>query len=108
MDRQSILGYILIFILLVVWMWMSSPKPGQQTEQQKAVATQLAQQDSARRAAAAVVQPAASQVPTDKLVDPLGKFFVGRDKGQEQVITIESDLFIAEISTKGGVVKRWS
>ena len=106
MDRQSILGYILIFILLVVWMWMSSPKAGQQAEQQKAVATQMAQQDSARRAAAAVVQPA-NQVPTEKLVDPLGKFFAGRDKGQEQVITIESDLFIAEISTKGGVVKRW-
>ena len=86
---------------------MSSPKPGQQAEQQKAVATQLAQQDSARRAAAAVVQPAARQAPTEKPVDPLGKFFVGRDKGQEQVITIESDLFIAEISTKGGVVKRW-
>ncbi|MCX6145367.1 MAG: membrane protein insertase YidC [Ignavibacteriales bacterium] len=107
MDRQSILGYILIFILLVVWMWMSSPKQGQQAEQQKTVATQLAQQDSARRAAAAVVQPAASQAPTEKPVDPLGKFFSGRDKGQEQIITIESDLFIAEISTKGGVVKRW-
>jgi YidC/Oxa1 family membrane protein insertase len=106
MDRQSILGYILIFILLVVWMWMSSPKPGQQADQQKAVATQMAQQDSARRAAAAVVQPV-TQTPTDKVIDPLGKFFAGRDKGQERLITIESDLFIAEISTKGGVVKRW-
>jgi len=106
MDRQSILGYILIFILLVVWMWMSSPKAGQQAEQQKAVATQLAQQDSARRAAAAVVQPA-NQVPIEKSIDPLGKFFAGRDKGREQVITIESDLFIAEISTKGGVIKSW-
>jgi YidC/Oxa1 family membrane protein insertase len=106
MDRQSILGYILIFILLVVWMWMSSPKAGQQAEQQKAVATQLAQQDSARRAAAKVVQPTV-QPPAEKSVDPLGKFFAGRDKGQEQVITIESDFYIAEISTKGGVVKRW-
>ena len=106
MDRQSILGYILIFILLVVWMWMSSPKPGQQAEQQKAVATQAAQQDSVRRAAAAVVQPV-KQAPTEKPVDPQGKFFAGRDKGREQIITIESDLYIAEISTKGGVVKRW-
>ncbi len=106
MDRQSILGYILIFILLVVWMWMSSPKPGQQAEQQKAVATQLAQQDSARRAAASVVQPI-TQAPTEKSVEPLGKFFAGRDKGREQIITIESDLYRAEISTKGGVVRRW-
>ena len=106
MDRQSILGYILIFILLVVWMWMSSPKPGQQAEQQKAVATQAAQQDSTRRAAAVVTQPA-KQAPTEKSVDPLGRFFIGRDRGQEQIITIESDLYVAEISTKGGVVKRW-
>ena len=106
MDRQSILGYILIFVLLVVWMWINSPKPGQQAEQPKAVATQAAQQDSVRRAAAAIAQQRV-QVQTDKPVDPLGKFFVGRDKGQERTITIESDLYIAEISTKGGVIKRW-
>jgi YidC/Oxa1 family membrane protein insertase len=106
MDRQSILGYILIFILLVVWMWMSSPKPGQQTEQQKAVATQSVQQDSARRTSPPVIQPRV-QVPAEKAIDPLGKYFAGREKGREQTITIESDLYIAEISTKGGVVKRW-
>jgi YidC/Oxa1 family membrane protein insertase len=105
MDRQSILGYILIFILLVVWMWMSSPKPGQQTEQQKAAATQTVQQDSLRRAATVVQQPV--QAPAERPTDPLGKFFVGRDKGHEQIITIESDRYIVELSTKGGVIKRW-
>jgi YidC/Oxa1 family membrane protein insertase len=104
MDRQSIIGYILIFILLVVWMWMSSPKPGQQAEQQRAVATQTAQQDSARHATPA--SPTV-QTPKETVADPLGKFFLGRDKGQDQVITIESDLYTVEISTKGGLIKKW-
>lgn len=104
MDRQSILGYILIFILLVVWMWVNSPKPTPQAEQQKGVATHTAQQDSVKRAPTQTAQPKAqAQTPAD----PLGKFFAGRDKGRERTITIETDLYTAELSTKGGVVKRW-
>lgn len=102
MDRQSILGYALIFILLVVWMWVNSPRPTQQAEQQKPVPTQTAQQDSARRAQVQPVQPKAVTP-----VEPLGKFFTTHDKGAERTITIETDLYIAELTTKGGLLKRW-
>jgi len=106
MDRQSILGYVLIFVLLVVWMWINSPKPTQQTNEQKPVATQTERQDSTKQA-----QPGPTQavgVPqAEKQTNPLGKFFAGLDKGKEETITIESDLYIAELSTRGGVIKRW-
>jgi YidC/Oxa1 family membrane protein insertase len=102
MDRQSILGYILIFVLLVVWMWMNSPKQGQQAQQPKAVATQTTQQDSSKRADTVRVQP--KEVVQ---ANPLGKFFAGRDKGVDRTITIETDLYVADISLKGGLIKRW-
>ena len=30
MDRQTVFGFILIAIVLMVWMWWSSPRPSQQ------------------------------------------------------------------------------
>jgi YidC/Oxa1 family membrane protein insertase len=102
MDRQSILCYILIFILLVVWMWVNSPRPTQQGAQPQTVPTQATQQDTARRIEARAVQPSE---PTG--VEPLGKFFAGRDKGVERTITIETDLCIVELTSKGGLLKRW-
>ncbi len=102
MDRQSILGYILIFILLVVWMWMNSPNQTQQSQQPKAVATQSVQQDSSKRVDTLRAQP--KEVIQ---ANPLGKFFAGRDKGVDRIITIETDLYIADISLRGGLIKRW-
>jgi YidC/Oxa1 family membrane protein insertase len=102
MDRQSILGYILIFVLLVAWMWMNSPKQNQQPAQQKAVATQTTPPDSVKR-----VDTLRSQPKEAVEANPLGKFFAGRDKGIDRTVTIETDLFIAEITAKGGLIKRW-
>jgi len=102
MDRQSILGYILIFVLLVVWMWMNSPKPSQQSDQGKQAAPTTVMRDSVKRA-----EPLRAKIDTTSRVDPLGKFFAGKNHGLDRTITVETDLFIAEISTKGGLIKRW-
>jgi len=102
MDRQSILGYVLIFVLLIAWMWMNSPKQTQQPQQSKPVATQTTPQDSTKRA-----DTIRTQIKPSTQADPLGKFFAGRDKGLDRIITIETDLYIAEISAKGGLIKQW-
>jgi YidC/Oxa1 family membrane protein insertase len=102
MDRQSILGYVLIFILLVVWMWMNSPQPSQQTSQGKQTAPTTITRDSVKRA-----EPQKVKADSAAPVDPLGKFFAGRNRGVDRIITIETDLFTAEISAKGGLIKRW-
>ena len=102
MDRQAILGYILIFVLLVVWMWMNSPSPVERAQQSIRQDSSLVQDTAAARPAKLPQQ--------DKIVaqaDPFGKFFSHRISGREQTLTIESDLFIAELSTKGGLLKRW-
>jgi YidC/Oxa1 family membrane protein insertase len=102
MDRQSIIGYVLIFVLLVVWMLVNTPKQTQQPQQSKPVATQPAPQDSVKR-----IDTLRAQAKQTSTADPLGKYFAGRDKGLDRTITVESDLFIAEVSLKGGVLKKW-
>jgi len=81
---------------------MNSPRPSQQTDQAKQVAPSTAMRDSVKR-------PEPQRVRADSSVpaDPLGKFFAGRNKGSERTITIETDLFIAELTTKGGLIKQW-
>ncbi|MBI3585605.1 MAG: membrane protein insertase YidC [Ignavibacteriales bacterium] len=100
MDRQAILGYVLIFILLIAWMWMSTPPPAKQAAQ-KAAPTQI--QDSVK-----TPQPKqAAEEKQAKPSDPYGKFFSERAQGQEKILTIETDLFKAEITNKGGLIKTW-
>jgi YidC/Oxa1 family membrane protein insertase len=102
MDRQSTIGFVLIFVVLVAWMWLNSPKPQQQTPRDKIVNVK---KDSLKTEKAA---PVAIQ-PTDTIVsaNAYGKYFSVRAKGNEQIITIETELYRAELSSKGGVVKTW-
>lgn len=101
MDRQAILGYILIFVLLVAWLWLNSPRPDQQEVSKPEVHTQAQPHDS--------VKQKEQEQPREKaaMVEPLGKFFAGRGTGSEKVVTIETDLYTAEITTRGGLVKKW-
>jgi YidC/Oxa1 family membrane protein insertase len=101
MDRQAILGYILIFVLLVAWLWLNSPRPDQQDMSRQEVHTQAQPHDS--------VKQKEPEQPREKaaMVEPLGKFFADRGTGSEKVVTIETDLYTAEITTRGGLVKKW-
>lgn len=99
MDRQALLGYILIFLLLVIWMWMNTPPPADPSVQQQ----QITAQDTVKPAP---VKIEAEQKP-QTLSQPFGQFFTGREKGADRSITIETDLFIAELTAKGGLIKKW-
>jgi YidC/Oxa1 family membrane protein insertase len=100
MDRQSTIGFILIFIVLVAWMWLNSPaqrpKPVEQIAKQEQV------KDTIK-----VNQQETQKLKEKQEINPYGKFFSNRAKGTERIISIETDLYSAEISTKGGVLKKW-
>src|SRR3989304_2108121 len=100
MDRQALLGYILIFLLLVVWMWMNTPPPADPTTQQQ----QTTAQDTVPAAQARIEQ--IEQKP-QATAQPFGEYFTERTRGTERSITIETDLFIAELTAKGGLIKKW-
>ena len=100
MDRQSTIGFILIFVVLVVWMWLNSPPPRTQKET-KAVNT-LQTKDSS-----VTVQQKALGTKEEPQADPYGKYFSARVNGTEKVITIETDSYFAEVSSKGAVIRKW-
>ena len=101
MDRQSILGYILIFVVLVVWLWLNAPPAGRQTAPPQDVQVKTEAKDTVERRQIPEAQESVTRA------DPLGKFFSGRGAGPEEIITIETDLYRAELTTRGGLVKEW-
>jgi YidC/Oxa1 family membrane protein insertase len=101
MDRQSTIGFVLIFVVLVVWMWLNSPIQKPRPVEQSAKSGQL--KDTVK-----INRPEPPK-PKEKQEDnPYGKYFSDRVRGTEKIISIETDYYSAEISTKGGVIKKWA
>jgi YidC/Oxa1 family membrane protein insertase len=103
MDKQTTLGFILIGLVLIVWMWVQTPSPSARPPQQPP-------HDTTRVAAPSAATPqehAGSSVPPQASGDSLGKFFGTFQSGEERVLIIKTDLYTAEISSKGGVIRKW-
>jgi YidC/Oxa1 family membrane protein insertase len=106
MDKQSTLGFVLIALVLMVWMWYSAPKP--QPARQDAQSQHAVQHDTASKPAAAVQQAVQPSETAQAVQDGQSKYFVQASSGTEQIITVETDKYIAELSTHGGVIKKWT
>ncbi len=107
MDKQSTLGFVLIALVLMVWMWYSTPAP--QPAKQDAQSTQSVRRDSATARQTVAPQQAAQAAETPQAADnTFGKYFTQAAAGTERIITVETDQYIAELSTKGGLIKKWT
>jgi YidC/Oxa1 family membrane protein insertase len=109
MDKKSTFGFILIGVILLAWMWLQSPQQPQQGPQPQHHAS----------VDTAITQPAAppektvpeKQTPVLGVSDSgqtrWGTAFAGHEKGVEEYITIATELYTAELSTRGGVIRKW-
>ncbi len=100
MDRQSTIGFILIFIVLVVWMWLNSPMQRPKPLEQSAKPGMV--KDTVKMNPMKL-----PDIKEKQETNPYGKFFSDRAKGTEKIISVETDFYSAEISTKGGILKKW-
>src|SRR5689334_807665 len=104
MDRNTILGFLLIGLVLMVWMYFNAPPPpppGQAAKDSIAAAAK-------RLPAAETPQaPPAAAKRSGEPSDTLGKYFAAADKGSEKRFYIETDDYRAEITTMGGSVRSW-
>lgn len=103
MDKQTTLGFILIGLVLIVWMWIQTPPPA---ERQQQVDTTKAIQATPQP----VIPPTESHSPhstSSTNQDSLGRFFSHLAAGKENVLIVETDRYVAEVTTKGGLIRRW-
>jgi YidC/Oxa1 family membrane protein insertase len=104
MDRSTFLGFVLIGILLMVWLWMNNPPP---QKNQPGADTLLVKKGAEDTTHSGVSKP--SQEPgTTSSVDTLGKYFNHLAAGEEKYLTIETDLYTAVLTSQGGGIHSWT
>lgn len=119
MDRNTVIGLTLIFILFIVWQQLIGPTPEEMEAQQRlqdslAQVEQLAEQESittdiANSNTAVAVDSASATVNSDSLQNLrlVGEFgpFAGAATGTEEEFTLENDKLIATFTNQGGRIK---
>ena len=103
MDKKSTLGFVLIGVVLLGWMWLQAPTPQQHAPGTDTSRVAHVTPDTVRHAA----PPPEVAPQSDTSGKQLGVSFAGREAGAEKTVEIVTDLYTAEISTRGGLVKKW-
>ena len=103
MDRQTILAFILIGAVFVLWLYLSTPEPIKQVP----VKQDSSLVNKGNKVAPLVTEVADSVNNPNEQTDSLkfGKYFPIQSK-QERIITIENDNLLLEFSTKGGNLRK--
>lgn len=110
MDKNTIIGFVLIGIVLFGFSWLNRPTP-EQIEAQRRYQDSIAQIEQAKQAAIEKqkADPMASfnnlpdSVKEARLADSFGSFAKAMT-GTEEVITLENEKVIVKLSSKGGRV----
>ena len=105
MDKQTTLGFVLIGLVLIVWMWIQAPPP-QQTKP-PAIDTLQTSQPIKHEEKPASKPIATTPVEAPSRSDSLGKYFSPLSRGDDKIFIVKTDLYTAEITTRGGLVRKW-
>jgi YidC/Oxa1 family membrane protein insertase len=106
MSKQETLGFILIGLVLIVWMWLQTPPPRPTSPPG---ADSIAVHESVPPDEGSREQPdrALGRRVEQTYSDSLGRFFSPLAAGEDKVLVIETDLYSVALSSKGGLIKRW-
>lgn len=101
MDKQTTLAFVLIGIVLVIWLYMTAPEPEIENPTQTEPTTTLT--DTIK-----TTSPEESPVEKpEKLKSPtIENNYVSEKEVSEEIITVENDVFIIELSSHGGNIKK--
>ncbi|PSR14880.1 MAG: membrane protein insertase YidC [Bacteroidetes bacterium] len=118
MDKNQVIGIVLIFALLMVWQQFFAPSPEQlEAEQIRQDSIAMVDRQLEARAAQAETAAALTRIDSDTtavaasdsllLIQRSGTYgaFAPATIGQESLQTIENDVMTVTVSTKGGAIK---
>lgn len=97
MDRNSLIGLLLIGLIFIVWMQLLAPSKPKQPPLRK-------QTDTSTAAAAVIDADSLKKLEAFEKARALGVFSAAAE-GEEKLITVETDLFTAVLSSKGATLK---
>ena len=97
MDRNVVTATVLIGLIMMVWLyWLAPPAAQQQSVDSTGVATGIPE----------VVEPEEAAPLLQSTLDVVSdSVYIDLQQGEEQLITVESDLYTAVLSTKGATIK---
>lgn len=107
MDKNTVIGLVLIFVIIVGFSWLNRPNE-KQIEAQKRYRDSIQKVELAKAQQAALLEELQQQkANTDTLVNAdVSKQFFGNFSesavGEEQFVTVENDLLKLVFTTKGG------
>ncbi|HSD62826.1 MAG TPA: membrane protein insertase YidC [Ignavibacteriaceae bacterium] len=107
MDRNTTIAFILIGAILVLWFYMNSPTP-EKMEKGKQVDTTMVQKDTSLQKQKADTSRIKKSANKETAIDSTeyGKYFT-TSKEKEQLITVENDLSVLVLSTKGANIQKY-
>lgn len=108
MDKNSLIGFALMGLVLVAFSYYTQPSAEELRERQKqdsiAHVSYIKQQEEKEAAKVAAEEKKAAQLQA-LLTDSSSLFFNGKNL-QEKTITLENNLVKYDLSTKGGLIKQ--
>jgi YidC/Oxa1 family membrane protein insertase len=110
MDKKTVLAFVLIGALLIIWMYVNAPEPTKQLPQSQKDSTIVGDTTTQTQPRKKLVEK--KEVTTEEEVplkeDSLqyGKYFSISSK-QEKIITVENDLVKMEFSSHGGNIRKY-
>ncbi len=109
MDKQSTIAFILIGLILVVWLYINSPEP--KAIPSKSQDTTHVVKDTISNTTTAISENKKLEKKTSPVVaikDSIkdNSIFANSNK-PEKIITIETDLAVIELTSKGGRIKKY-
>ncbi len=109
MDRNTTIAFILIGAILVLWFYLNSPSP-EQIQKGKTADTTAVHTDSVKIKKEIAVDTVKVKEKKTPVVEndslKYGKFFTSSDK-KEKLITIENNLIVMELSTRGANIRKY-
>jgi YidC/Oxa1 family membrane protein insertase len=100
MSRQEVIGFVLIFVILMVWL-------NYNTSQQATPPKAKIGRDSVVVDTFTVRTPPPPIEHSQTPVGRFGKHFASRANGTQKQLLIETDRFLVQLSSKGGMIRKW-
>ena len=100
MDRNTIIAFVLIGAILVVWLFINTPEKSEQTRKEQDTTTAV--ERKAEELPKTIVEENVTAPDSEQKEENTEGMFSTAVIDEGRIITIETDLAIYELSTKGG------